>query len=77
MRKCLTFFIAISCIALTGCMDARPERVSRELAQKIVDNITYIKDEKGICYSVVQVGSAGKNASGIGMAVVDCKIVGL
>ncbi|MGD1524289.1 hypothetical protein [Vibrio owensii] len=77
MNKLLVAIVAITSIGLTGCMDARPEKVSSELASKIVDNISYIKDRKGICYSVVQVGSYGNNASGIGMAVVDCKLVGL
>ncbi len=61
-------FLLVFLTTLIGC-DARTSQPSAKTAKDIVNNLTYVQDQRsGICYAVVEFahpGEVGSNSAGI------------
>lgn len=73
------FLVAIT-LLLTGCLEPDPVVTKPEDAQSLVDQITYAKDKRGICYavaSVQRISTSGGLAENVMFTAVDCEKAGL
>jgi len=77
MKKTLVVMVALfTALFMSGC-DVRISAVNDSVINDAKQNITYFKDDHGICYAMVQSGKIAGSNSGIGLTDVPCEKVGL
>ena len=70
--------VTLCFLLLIGC-SATPSKVSKKKAEKIADNLTYIRDSKtGLCYAVASsriwvLGMFPSAQKGLGLTQVPCE----
>jgi hypothetical protein len=77
MRKFVTYFAVIVCVAILAGCSVNPSKVDKKYSKEFMDQVTYIKDQKtGLCFAIVATRMTGHtNQNGISWTWVPCEPV--
>lgn len=77
MKIIITIFLSLGLLLLIGCSEVKSNKLTEEQITDIKSNMTYFKDNKGICWAMVGTSRTVGTPTGIVGSIVDCKKVEL